>query len=107
MKEFDCKSLGHSCDEVLTARTEERLVDLVAVHLRDVHAVSSLTPETVARVKNLFINRRIPDAAQVADRVLEKYNCSGEPECTWRYIAEAEMVLNGGSMVHERELRAA
>jgi len=107
MKEFDCKDLGHSCDEVLTARTEERLAELVSVHLREVHAVSSVPPETVARIKSLFINRGTTDAAQVADRIFEKYNCSGEPECTWRYIAEAEMILNGGKRAHERELQAA
>ncbi len=107
MKEFECRRMGHSCDEVLTARTEERLADLVSVHLREAHAVSSISPEAVAKIKNLFVNRATEDAANVADGIFEKYNCSGEPECTWRYIAEAEMILNGGKLTHEHELQAA
>ncbi len=107
MKEFDCKELGHSCDKVFTAETEERLADIVSVHLRDAHGVLTLSQEMTAKIKNLFINRATTDAAKVADRIFEKYNCSGEPECTWRYIAEAEMILNGGRPAHERELQSA
>lgn len=107
MKEFNCRDMGNSCDEVLTGRTEERLAEMVAVHLRDVHGVSSMTPDKVAKIKSLFVNRATADAANVVDRIFEKYNCDSEPECTWRYIAEAEMILNGGERGHERKLRAA
>ena len=102
MKQFNCKDLGHNCEEVLTAQTEERLVELASIHLRDVHGVSSLTPEAVAKMKNNFINRATSDAAYVVDRIFEKYNCDGEPECTWRYIVEAEMVMNSGKQALER-----
>lgn len=95
MKQFNCKDLGHNCKEVLTAQTEEKLVELASIHLRDAHGVTSMTPESVAKMKNSFINRAISDAAYVVDRIFEKYNCDGEPECTWRYITEAEMVLGG------------
>jgi activator of HSP90 ATPase len=54
-----------------------------------------MTPEAVAKMKNSFINRATSDAAYVVDRIFEKYNCDREPECTWRYITEAEMVLGG------------
>ncbi len=107
MKELKCRDLGNACDEVITARTEERLVDLVSVHLRDAHGVAAISSETVAKIKNISINRVAADAARVVDRIFEKYNCNGEPECSWRYIAEAEMILNGGKHAHERELRAA
>jgi hypothetical protein len=43
----------------------------------------------------------------VVDRIFEKYNCNSDPQCTWRYIAEAEMILTGSSTVHARELKAA
>jgi hypothetical protein len=71
------------------------------------HGASSITPDTMTKIKNSFVNRTQLDAAYVVDSIFEKYNCSGEPECTWRYRVEAEMVLNGGAQVHERELRAA
>jgi predicted small metal-binding protein len=101
MKQFNCKDLGHNCGEVLTAQTEERLVELAAVHLRDAHGVTSMTPDSVAKMKTHFINRAASDAADVVDRIFEKYNCNREPECTWRYITEAEMVMSGGAQAHE------
>jgi predicted small metal-binding protein len=107
MKQFNCRDLGHNCKEVLAARTEELLVDEVAVHLRDAHNVSTITPETVAKIRNIIFNGTASDAARVVDQIFEKYNCNGEPECSWRYIEEAEMILKKGAPVHARELRAA
>jgi predicted small metal-binding protein len=107
MKQLNCKDLGHNCDKVLTARTEDLLVDLAAMHLRDEHSVSAITPDIVSKVRNSIVNRTAFDAANVVDLIFEKYNCSGEPECTWRYIEEAEMILKGGTRVRRHELRAA
>jgi len=107
MKQFSCEKLGHKCNVVLQAPTEERLVDMVSLHLREVHGVTSLSPQDVAKIENLFVNRTAPDAAAVVDSIFEKYNCNGEPECTWRYIAEAEMILNNSGMARQRELKAA
>ena len=107
MKEFSCEKLGHKCSVVLKAPTEERLADMVSLHLREAHGVISLSPQDVAKIKNLFINRTAPDAAAVVDSIFEKYNCNGEPECTWRYIAEAEMILNNSRTARQRELKAA
>jgi hypothetical protein len=42
----------------------------------------------------------------VVDGIFDKYNCSSDPQCTWRYITEAEVILTGSS-VHTRELKAA
>ncbi len=107
MKIFNCKDLGHRCDAVLEARTEDQLVDLASVHLREAHGVTMVLPDTIARIRNRMVNRTTVDAAKVVDRLFETYACSGEPDCTWRYIAEAETILNGGIPAHERELRAA
>ncbi len=107
MKQFRCKDLGNSCNEVMAAGTEDRLIEEVSIHLRERHGESSITQDKMAKIKSLFMNRATSDAASVVDRIFEKYNCKAEPECTWRYIAEAEMILNGGDRVHERELRAA
>ena len=43
----------------------------------------------------------------MVDRIFEKYNCTRDPERTWRYIAEAETILTGREKVHESELKAA
>ena len=89
MKEFACSSLVHGCKGVLKAQTEERLAELVALHLRDDHGMLSLPPEKIAQIKNLFTSPARSDSADIVDRIFEKYNCNGEPECTWRYIAAA------------------
>ena len=107
MKEFACANLEKNCNVILTAQTEERLVELASLHLREVHGKTSLSQEEVADIRKLFTIRPAADAARVVDRILEKYNCNGEPECSWRYIAEAEMILNGGKLSHAQELKAA
>lgn len=107
MKEFKCAGMRNDCDAVLSAPTEERLVELVSLHLRDVHDMTMLSQDNIAEIKKLFTSRATSDAAQVVDRIFEKYNCNAEPECSWRYIAEAERILTGSSTVHTRELKAA
>ena len=107
MKKIACSDLGNNCNAVLTAQTEERLAEMAALHLRDAHGMSSVPQEKIAEMKNLFTNPATPDAAYVVDRIFEKYNCSSDAECTWRYIVEAETILTGKKKVHERELQAA
>jgi predicted small metal-binding protein len=107
MKEFACANLEKNCNVVLTAQTEERLVELASLHLREVHGMTSLSQEKMADIRKLFTSRPTADAAKVVDRIFEKYNCNGEPECSWRYIAEAEMILTGGKTAHVQELKAA
>ncbi|MGC1454571.1 MAG: DUF1059 domain-containing protein [Nitrospirota bacterium] len=107
MRQLKCKDLGRDCDKVLMARTEDRLVDTAAMHLRDEHGVLTITPDIVSKMRNNMVNRTAFDSANVVDLIFEKYNCSGEPECTWRYIEEAEMILKGGTRARRHELRAA
>lgn len=107
MKDFRCSNMRNDCNVVLSAQTEERLVELASLHLREVHGMTALTQDNVAEVKNILTDRVTSDAARVVDSIFEKYNCNAEPECSWRYIAEAEMILNGGSTAHTQELKAA
>jgi len=107
MKEFSCKKFGNKCDVVLRAQTEERIVEMASLHLRQVHGVTALSQENVARIKNLLINRATSDAAYVVDRIFEKYNCDSDPECTWRYITEAEIILKGEAAPRVDDLKAA
>ncbi len=96
---------GENCTVVLTARTEERLVELASLHLHEVHGTTSLSQEKVADIRKHFASRPTADVARVVDRIFEKYNCNGEPECSWRYTAEAEIILNGGKRAHTRSSR--
>jgi predicted small metal-binding protein len=107
MKQFSCKTMGKNCNVVLTAPTEERLLEMVSLHLRDVHKMTSISQDIVGKIKQLFVNNAAQDAAYVVDRIFEKYNCNKEPECTWRYIAEAEIILKGDKSAHKKELKAA
>jgi predicted small metal-binding protein len=107
MKEFACANLGNKCKTTLKAQTEERLAELASIHLREVHGMASVTQDMLARIKQIFTNRNSGDAAYVVDRIFEKYNCNSDPQCTWRYIAEAEMILTGSPSAHARELKAA
>lgn len=108
MKQLACEALGNKCNVVLTAPTEERLVEVASIHVREAHGMASIPQEKAERIKQLMTNKTARDAASVADRIIEKYNCEGDPDCTWRYISEVEMVLtNSGTIAHERELEAA
>ncbi len=103
MREFRCESLGNKCSWKHIARTEELLADIVAIHLRDVHAVKEVGPDLLGRIKNLFFYPSAADAAGAANLVLKEYNCEMDPECTWRYIAMTEELIADGAAVHARE----
>jgi predicted small metal-binding protein len=107
MKQFSCETMGNNCNVVLTAPTEERLLEMVSLHLRDVHGMTAISQDIVGKIKQLFVSRAPSDAAYVVDRIFEKYNCNSDPECTWRYIAEAEIILKGGRSAHKKDLKAA
>ena len=107
MKQFSCADVGNKCNVVLMGQSEDRLVEMVSIHLREVHGMTSISQDTVAEIKKHFTSRATPDAAYVVDRILEKYNCDSDPECSWRYIVESERILTGSDTVHAKELRAA
>ncbi len=107
MKTFSCASLGMDCKAVLTAETEERLLEMASIHARDVHGMTAIPPDMIGKIKQLLANPSPSDAANVVDRIFEKYNCNKDPECTWRYITEAETILTGRPSVHTKELKTA
>jgi predicted small metal-binding protein len=107
MKAFSCASIGVNCKTTLTAPTDEKLLEMVSTHAREVHGMTAITEDMLGKIRNNFVNRATSDAAYVVDRIFEKYNCNKEPECTWRFIAEAETILTGKPTIHEKELKAA
>ncbi len=107
MKQFSCSDLGTGCNVVLTAPTEERLAEVISLHAREVHGMQALPQDMIGQIKQKMVNKTTADAAYVVDRIFEKYNCKSDPECSWRYISEAELILTGKPSVHEKELKAA
>lgn len=107
MKAFSCASIGVNCKTTLTAPTDEKLLEMVSTHAREVHGMTAIPEDMLGKIRNNFVNRATSDAAYVVDRIFEKYNCNKEPECTWRFIAEAETILTGKPTIHEKELKAA
>ncbi len=107
MKVFACKDLGLDCSKTLSAESEEKLVEMASIHAREAHGMNELSQEAIGKIRQLFVHPSSADAARVVDRIFEKYHCSSDPDCTWRYISEAEMILTGKPSVHEKELKAA
>jgi predicted small metal-binding protein len=105
MREFKCASIGNKCSWKHIAKTEELLADVVAVHLRDVHGMKSLTTEMVGKIKNAFSNPAPLDAAQAEGLVMKEFKCKDLGySCDWRYIAQTEELIVDGVAVHTREV---
>jgi predicted small metal-binding protein len=94
MKEFKCSYLGLNNRWKHIARTEDLLLDTVALHLRDVHGMS-LSQEMPAKTRNSFTWPSAADAAAATAFVLQAYNCDRDPACTWRYLAQTEDLILG------------
>ena len=104
MKTFSCKSLGFNDDWCCQAKTDDRLLERVAMHLREEHDMKALSPETLGTIRNSFCLPSYSDNAAAVDLVFQKYNCEGDPDCTWRYIVEAEKLIGCTSPLHEGDL---
>ena len=105
MREVACRSLGHDCGWKQVARTEERLTDVVAIHLRDVHGVPALTQEMVGAIKQAFNNAEpIEISAGNAEPELKAASCKDLGfDCGFRYIAQTEELIADGIAMHARE----
>lgn len=103
MKKFACKSMGIDCSWTHVARTEELLLDMVALHARDVHHLTALTPEMIGRIKTSFTNPSPAETPAEEDLVLKEFRCDLGPKCAWHYIAQTEDLIADGVAVHARE----
>jgi predicted small metal-binding protein len=104
MREFKCASLGNKCKWKYIAKTEERLADVAAVHLRDVHGIASLNAEMVGKIKNAFTNPSPVEAKEAENLELKEILCKDLGfTCGWKYIAQTEELLVDGVAVHARE----
>jgi len=104
MKKFECKGIGLKCNWNNIAATEERLADIVAIHLRDVHEMKALTPEMLGKIKNSFSNPSPVEAEKAKDLVLREFDCKDLGyKCSWKYIAQTEELIADGVAMHARE----
>jgi predicted small metal-binding protein len=105
MREFACRSLGYNCGWKHVARTEERLTDVVAIHLRDVHEVAELAQDMVGRIKHAFTNgERVELAEEDEEPIMKEFKCSDlGMKCGFRYIAQTEDLIIDGVALHERD----
>ncbi len=104
MKEFACRSMGNDCSWKHLARTEELLADVAAVHLRDVHGISALGTDMVAKMKQTFSNPSPAEAKAAEELTLREFRCRDiGQDCSWHYIAQTEELIVDGVAVHARE----
>ncbi len=105
MREVTCRSLGHDCGWKQVARTEELLMDVVAIHLRDVHGVPALTQEMVGAIKQAFNNAEpIEVSTGDAEPGLKAASCKDLGfDCGFRYIAQTGELIADGIAMHARE----
>ncbi len=74
MREFPCRSLGYNCGWKHVARTGELLMDVVAIHLRDIHEMPDLTQEMVSKIKNVFTNgKNVVFPSEAEEPILKEF----------------------------------
>jgi predicted small metal-binding protein len=106
MRAITCRELGNDCSWEKTARTEELLTDEVAIHLRDAHGVTALTPELIGRIKNAFSGTEPVEIPQdkKAEPALKEFFCKDlGMDCGFKYVAQTEELIADGVAVHARE----
>jgi predicted small metal-binding protein len=97
--------MGYDCGWKHVARTEELLTDVVAIHLRDVHAVPELTQDMVGSIKRVFTDGEHVEMPQEDEEpVLKEFKCRDlGMDCGFRYIAQTEELITDGVALHARE----
>jgi predicted small metal-binding protein len=104
MKTYACRKMGIDCGWKYTARTEDLLADMAAVHLREVHNMPSLGSDMVARLKRSFSDPSPAEAAKAEELVVKEFRCNDLIKgCAWHYIAQTEELIVDGVAVHARE----
>jgi predicted small metal-binding protein len=104
MRMFRCSALGNHCSWRHIARTEDLLADVVALHLREVHGITALDADGVAKVKRSFSNPSPAESREAESLVLKEFRCSDfGRNCPWHYVAQTEELIVDGVAVHARE----
>ncbi len=97
--EFKCNDLGYTdCKWKAISNTTDKLVDLVAVHLRDQHNIMDFNQEMITQVKNKSYDTKL--APGEGELEVKEYKC---PKCDWRYIAQTADLITDAVALHERD----
>ncbi len=97
MLEIKCASLGYNCPWTYRDNAEYVLLDVVGMHLRECHHVQEIDLDVLGKIRTSFTYPTPGDAAKKADVIMGQYNCEGDPECSTRYMAAAEDLIEAGS----------
>ena len=104
MKIFACRSMGNDCTWKHTARTDDLLIDIVAMHLRQVHGLDRMTPEEIGAVRKLIAEPAPGLDMEAETAELKEFRCADIGQrCDWHYIAQTEDLIADGVAVHARE----
>jgi predicted small metal-binding protein len=104
-KEFYCRSIGNDCSWKHVARTDDLLLDVVALHLRDVHGETALSKEQLARIRNVFTMPAMVIETASEIPVMKEFQCKDiGMKCDWRYLAQTEELIVDGAAVHARDV---
>lgn len=93
MIQFKCQSLGNDCTWTYRENSEYVLLDVVGMHLREVHNVKEVDLDLLGKIRTSITYPTPSDAAAKADMIMQKYNCEGDPECSARYNAVIEDLI--------------
>ena len=53
-KKVHCKDLGFDCAGVVTGETEEEVLEKVATHAKEVHNLTEISDDLVAKVRSMI-----------------------------------------------------
>ncbi len=93
MIEIKCASLGYDCPWKYRDNSEYVLLDVAGMHLRECHKVEEVDLDLLGKIRTSFTYPTPGDAAKKADIIMHKYNCEGDPECSERYKAAIEDLI--------------
>lgn len=93
MIEIKCMSLGYDCPWTYRENSEYELLDIVGMHLREVHDVKEVDLDLLGKIRTSFAFPDPGDAAAKVDVIMRKYNCEGDPECSERYKEAIENLI--------------
>jgi predicted small metal-binding protein len=95
MIQIKCASLGYECPWTYRENSEYVLLDVVGMHLREVHNVHEVDLDLLGKIRTSLTYPAPSDAAARVDIIMHKYNCEGDPECSERYKKEMENLIEG------------
>lgn len=104
MRTIACSDLGHRCSWKASARTEDLLLDVAAVHLRDAHGKAVLTAEEIGKLRNMIGSENLPPQGTEDEPDFKEFRCADMGnDCGWHYIALTEELIADGVAIHARE----